>query len=104
MSRPRCSELLLLLLPGLQPRLRAAEARRSGSPCAPQSAPATRALDCGTPEPRTEAKRTRARSPRPAKPGSGTSRNLPSCARSRRPHSPPGRERRCLALCLRVSA
>ena len=37
---------------------------------APQSATAVRALDGGTPEPHTGAKRTRARSSRPVKPGS----------------------------------
>ncbi|XP_065794533.1 uncharacterized protein [Muntiacus reevesi] len=45
-------------------------AKASPRRSAPQSATAVRALDGGTPEPHTGAKRTRARSSRPVKPGS----------------------------------
>lgn len=66
--------------------------------------PAAWALDGGKPEPNTGAKRTRARSSRPARPGSCTPRNLPFCARGGAFYSRPGRELRCLAPSPRASA
>lgn len=113
-SRPRERPVIHTLgVPPAQPREPGQEhcspplaslASLASSPGAPQTAPAAWALDGGKPEPNTGAKRTRARSSRPARPGSCTPRNLPFCARSGAFHSRPGRELRCLAPSPRASA